>query len=380
VRGGTTEILRTVAARGLATIAMGDRPETLLEESMSRLLHDRCTPEVVRAAEADGWAPQLWAAYAEAGFPWISVPEEAGGSGGSVEEACAALRLIGRHAAPIPVAETGLLGGWLLASAGLEIPAGPVTVGVGRPSDSLVLQRHNGGVSLTGALTRVPWARRAERIVSFAELDGRRMVVSIDRETAEVVPRRNLAGEPRDDVILDDVMLGEGDIADAPDGIDEQALRRRGALARTALMAGALERTAELTRVHAAEREQFGRPIASFQAVQQHVVVVASHAACAHLASRISATALDETGHLGVGAAKIVAGEAATVVSTRAHQVHGAIGMTKEHVLPDFTRRLWSWREEFGSELYWSHVIGASVLQSGAMSLWPTITSTRYSS
>ena len=73
-------------------------------------------------------------------------------------------------------------------------------------------------------------------------------------------------------------------------------------------------------------------------------------------------------------AAKVRAGTAVEVVARLAHQVHGAIGFTQEHKLHHLTRRLWSWRDEAGSELAWSRVLGAGVLADGPDALWPALT------
>jgi acyl-CoA dehydrogenase len=77
---------------------------------------------------------------------------------------------------------------------------------------------------------------------------------------------------------------------------------------------------------------------------------------------------------IAVAAAKIRAGEAACKVAEIAHQVHGAIGFTHEHGLHRLTRRLWSWRDEFGTESQWSFDLGKEVMTAGADALWLTIT------
>jgi acyl-CoA dehydrogenase len=77
---------------------------------------------------------------------------------------------------------------------------------------------------------------------------------------------------------------------------------------------------------------------------------------------------------LAVAAAKIRAGEAAGKVAEIAHQVHGAIGFTHEHSLHRLTRRLWSWRDEFGTESHWSRELGRAVMAAGVDALWPMIT------
>src|ERR1700744_4866758 len=94
-----------------------------------------CTFEAVQAAQARGWAPDVWDVAASIGLPWIGIPEAAGGTGGTLEDALAVLQIAGAHAAPIPLAETGLWAGWLLAEAGLPLGDGPLTVVPGRPED-----------------------------------------------------------------------------------------------------------------------------------------------------------------------------------------------------------------------------------------------------
>ena len=102
--------------------------DPLVTETAHRLLSEICDHESIQAAEARGQAPEIWNAFAETGFPWISIDEDAGGSGGSLLDALEVLRLVGYHAAPIPAAETGILGGWLLANSSQELPDGITTV------------------------------------------------------------------------------------------------------------------------------------------------------------------------------------------------------------------------------------------------------------
>jgi acyl-CoA dehydrogenase len=74
-----------------------------------------------------------------------------------------------------------------------------------------------------------------------------------------------------------------------------------------------------------------------------------------------------------IGCAKITVGEAATRGAAIAHQVFAAMGITEEHQLHHFTRRLWSWREEGGSEAFWAKRIGQEA-QALPGALWPFIT------
>jgi acyl-CoA dehydrogenase len=346
----------------------------MLTEVATGLFRDRCTPEDVVAAEGTGWSQRLWSALVEAGFPYVSVPEDAGGSGGDVADACALLTVAGRFAAPVPLAETGLLGGWALGSAGLALPDGPLSVAVGRPGDVVELSGRPGSWRLTARLQRVPWGGRSERVALLAAVGGERYVVSAPTSAAQVAGGRNLAAEPRDTLAWTDAELPDDAVGAAPAGVDAEALRLRGALSRAALIAGALARVAELTVRYTGERQQFGRPIARFQAVQTHLVTIAEEAQLAGLATEVAAlNARPGPGFFDVAAAKAAASEAATIAARASHQAHGAIGMTKEYELGQLSRRLWAWRDEFGSEKYWSRELGRWLAEAGADELWPRI-------
>jgi acyl-CoA dehydrogenase len=347
---------------------------TMLTEVATGLFRDLCTPEDVVAAEGTGWSERLWTALTESGFPYVSLSEDAGGSGGDVADACALLTVAGRFAAPVPLAEAGLLGGWALTSAGLPLPEGPLSVAVGRPGDVVELSGGPGSWRLTARVQRVPWGGRSARVALLAEMGGERYVVSAPTASAEVTPGRSLAAEPRDTLAWGSVSLPDDAVGVAPAGVDAQALRLRGALSRAALISGALARVSELTVRYTGERQQFGRPIARFQAVQTHLVTIAEEAHLAGLATEVAASnARPEPGFFDVAAAKAAASEAATIAARASHQAHGAIGMTKEYELGQLSRRLWSWRDEFGSERYWSRELGRQLAEAGADELWPRI-------
>lgn len=344
----------------------------LVGAAVGAVLRDRCGRDVVAAAERTGWAPELWAVLAEGGFPWVSVPEAAGGVGGSVAEACAALEQVGRFAAPVPFAETGLLAGWLLACAGLAVPSGPTTTGPG----TVALRRAGAGWAATGSVARVPWTREAARIVLLADSPDGPAVVSVDPTLARIEPGTNLAGEPRDTVHLAAAPLTADDVAAAPPGVDTDALVLRGALSRVALIAGAAGRILDLTVAYTGAREQFGRPVARFQAVAGHLVRLAEQAAATRMAARtaaVNAAAGSGPTFLDVAAAKAVASEAAGIVAAAAHQATGAIGMTREYELGQLSRRLWSWREEYGGERRWSTELGRALTDAGDAALWPSL-------
>jgi acyl-CoA dehydrogenase len=152
----------------------------------------------------------------------------------------------------------------------------------------------------------------------------------------------------------------------------------RGALGRAVLMLGALEHVRDLTVAWSKDREQFGRPIARFQAVQHMLAQMARDVALTRAAVELAAAAAGEDGGgwLEIAAAKVVAGRAARTVTAQAHQVHGAIGVTREYSLTVLTRRLWAWRDEFGSEAEWSRRIAARLAESED-GVWALVTAGR---
>lgn len=335
----------------------------LLEQSVTKLLTRHCGPEVVEAAKGDQ-AEGLWRVLEDAGMALAGVPEEAGGVGGGWPAAAAVLRQAGRHAAPVPLAET-IIARMVLAEVGLELPDGPLTIAPAREGEGLEIVGGAGGLVLRGDASRVPWGRCVGQVLVVAVHDGR-PVVAVVRRPVDLVPGLNLAAEPRDHLRFADVPVGR-----LGEGLTLESLGLAGALTRSVQMVGALERSLELTVEYAGVRKQFGRPIGQFQAIQQECARFAAEVAAAGAAveGAVAAMAGGDPLH-EVAAAKIRVGTAASIGARIAHQVHGAIGVTEEHRLHHYTTRLWSWRDEFGSERSWARRLGDAVASGGPGEAW----------
>jgi len=344
---------------------------SLLADTVTRLFNDLVSKELIESAEKGAWPDKLWRALEEGGLTLPLVPESAGGAGGSWLDAHVVVRASGRHTAPVPLAET-IIAGWLLSRAGLEVPLGPLTVAPVHEDERLTLARGSGGATLSGTATRVPWGRHAGHIVTLSDVDGRVTVGLIAAGRAGITEDTNLAREPRDTLVFDNTPV----LAAAPvAGVAADAIHLYGAMARAAQMAGALESCLDQAVRYATERKQFGRPIGSFQAIQHNLAVLAGHVAASGIAAE-SAFRAAEGGdaRFEVSVAKVRVGEAAGIGAGIAHQSHGAIGFTYEHSLHFATRRLWSWRAEFGSESAWARKLGDAVVGRGADELWSLLT------
>jgi acyl-CoA dehydrogenase len=300
------------------------------------------TRDAVSAMESGTWPREIWQLAADAGLPLLAVDDELGGSGGSLLDVVVMLEAAGRHAVPLPLAETNIAA-WLLSRAGQPVPNGPATFIPGTALDTLRLQ--DGVVS--GVAHDIPWAESATAIVGLLpDETGRNRIVSLDASQVATVPGRDIADLPRSRLIVTDIHVADAPIAD----VDADTLVLRAMLARTAQMAGCMEAINQLTLKYSAQREQFGRPIRAFQSVQQHLVTIAQFSALSKVAvERAAICAVGQAPPFETLAAKQVANMSAEAVARAAHQAHGAIGMTREYELQYLTRRLFAWRGEFGT-------------------------------
>jgi acyl-CoA dehydrogenase len=348
--------------------------DNLVAETARRIFCDLCDPQALNRAGDDAWMAPAWSALEDAGLPLAWVAEELGGAGAGLADGFAVLREAGRAAVPLPVAET-LLAGWLLAQAGMSAPQGPMSCGPARDGDRLVLAADG---TLSGRLRSVPLAKGAGHLAALAEHEGGGTAVALVKAgDAHIAEGASLAGDARNPVRFE----GARPVAvkDAPHGLDAGALLLMGATVRAMQMAGALEAILDLAVAYANERVAFGRPIGKFQAVQQSLARLAGEVAAAVAAAGSAADAIaagagfDEGVLLEAASAKIRVGEAAGEGAAIAHQVLGAIGFTQEHVLHRYTRRLWAWRDDFGSESVWAVKLGQLVAAKGADTLWPML-------
>ena len=347
--------------------------DSIITDTATKIFQDLCEADTVNKAENGEWPTALWDALEESGLPLTWVSDEFGGAGAELADGFAVLRVSGRFAAPVPLAET-LLAGWLLAEVKIAAPAGPMTIAPVHEDGNLTVGADG---KLSGRARHVPFARNAEHIAVVATRNGEPVVALVAAQDLAISPGVGLSGEPRDTVTFDGATAI--DVKPAP-GLDPAKLTLIAAAARTQQMAGALERILEQSVQYSLDRVQFGRPIAKFQAVQQNLANLAGEVAAAGAAADGAAEALAAHGIASditaaeVAIAKVRGGEAAGASAAIAHQVHGAMGFTYEHTLHHSTRRLWGWREEFGNETLWAERLGRMVAARGADALWPFVT------
>jgi alkylation response protein AidB-like acyl-CoA dehydrogenase len=291
-------------------------------------LAERTVPlDHLRDHEPVGFAPELWEQLVAVGAPGMAVPEDAGGAGATLLDLALAVEALGRRLAPAPLIEHAVTAR-LLARAG----ALPPEVVDGERIATLALRPLR-----DGAARLVPAGAVATTVAAF---DGTELVV-VDGEPGAHIP--NLASAPLADRDLAGArVLASGERAAE---LHRQAVDEWRALTAAALVGlglGALE----IGVRYVSEREQFGVPIGSFQALQHTLADVSVALDGAQLLARKAAwahdRARDDAAELGA-MAFLFSAEQAQRASDRALHFHGGYGFMEEYDIQLFYRRAKGW-------------------------------------
>jgi acyl-CoA dehydrogenase len=308
-----------------------------LLEPFNRLLDGISQPTALRRAERCDDDGSAWHALCDSGFLDAMLPEADGGAGLSPSALAPLFIACGRHLLPYAFGETAVAR-TLASTEGKTLPVeGPIVLWPADDSGRLRSLVPPAVGAATHALVQCG-SRAFLRPLSQARpaLDGYHIAGAIlDPDAAPLI------------------------VFDLP----EQMVMNWAAALTTASMAGAMTQVLEMTLEHVNNRRQFDRPLARFQAIQQQVSVMAEQVAACNMAALLT-LARDLPGPTVLDAAigKTVADGAATVVAAVAHAAHGAIGITAEHDLSLYIRRLKRWQASFGSAGYWTKLLGAARL------------------
>ena len=327
----------------------------MLAEMIQRLFERSLDDGAQGQARSGQWLESLWAEVAEMGLPLALLSEDQGGFGLSPAEQGEALRLLGKLAVPLPVAETmGAIR--LLAKAGLPLAEGAAGLARG---DHLTLE--NG--LLKGRVERVAWGEHLD-CLALAVGDVLYRVPRSGWTIAE--PGHALNFHPRPSLEIAWEVDAQAPLPHCP--------LAEGATLRAYQIAGALEAALDMTLSHTATRVQFGKPLQKNQVVQHELAKLAGELACATAAADLAGEALERGDLLGVAAGSLRAREAAGTGAGIATQMHGAIGFTREHALHLYTTSLWTWRDEFGGQVFWAKLLGQAAVQASGPGYWPMVT------
>ncbi|MEO0441537.1 MAG: acyl-CoA dehydrogenase family protein, partial [Pseudomonadota bacterium] len=304
-----------------------------------------------------GEYPQaLWDALAENGLPLAWVREDNGGFGADYDEVFGAVWASAEAASPVPFAET-LIANWLLDRAGVAIPDGASTFAL-----------------LEGKTASVPFAGTADHVAIY---DSGKNEIALYK-TADMSATDGQALSPDGEVRLD--FSAATPVTSAATNLSRRAIEALILTVRAVQMASAIEAALNLSIAYVSDREQFGRPLSKFQAIQHQLAVAASESAAATMAATQAASALarnaddpEKAWHEAV-VAKVQIGHSVEAVTVPFHQVHGAMGYTQEYDLHHYTRRLWAWRDTLGNEHHWSKLLGTELAVTSPDQIWKGVT------
>jgi acyl-CoA dehydrogenase len=349
--------------------------ENIVVETAEKIFADLADAQEINRDRQGTWKAPLWQALTDAGLPLAWVSEDHGGAGASLADGFAVLGAAGRFAIAVPLAET-MLAGWLLAHAKITSPDGEMTVAPASPKDRITLGPDD---TLSGRARGVPFAKAAKYFAVLAHGSDGVAVALVDAAGLRIESGLNLGGDHSDTVIFDKTVPKV--VKPAPKDFDQTRLMLMGGVARSLQIAGALESMLDISVRYSNERVAFEKKISKFQAVQHNLARLAGESAAALAAATsaadaiANATAFDDALFLEAASAKIRCSEAAEKGGAIAHQVHGAIGFTIEHILHRYSLRALAWRDDFGSDSFWAVELGNRIAARGADELWPLVAS-----
>jgi alkylation response protein AidB-like acyl-CoA dehydrogenase len=314
-----------------------DDDQIAFRDAARDLLDKECTPEAVREAAAEPGRLNrcLWDRLDVMGVLAALVPEDRGGLGLDERSLVLVLEEAGRAALPHPLIATAAVAAPLVGAAGgamIATDLGGPYVPCAADADRLLLYDPDGrGLHLVeaGAVTLTP----------AATVDPARWAATVGwRPTAAT------------------------QVTDDPDAV--RAARARGAWGAAAFLVGLGQRMLDMTVAYVGERQQFGVPVGSFQAVKHHLADALKELAFARpvvwRAAHSLATGAATTGR-DVAMAKALASDAASLVGRRALQCHGAIGYTIEHDLAIYLKRTWALARAWGDAATHRHRVARSI-------------------
>lgn len=341
----------------------------MLAKQLERLLAELIDAKKLSEIEKSGDIGNLWQRVEQLGLTMALAPESVGGAGLTFSDCYPLFRCLGRYGAPLPLAET-MLASLVLTNADLPIPEGPIVL------TSAEYKSDRAGM-VTGVDKLIPWLPVVRYAVGVSSDSGQSKTFLYEIDSEHVSVLNTIARVPAARLTLKSAPVALSD--KSSDVSSEVILKSYDAMLRASYISGALERILHLVVDYANTRQQFGKTIGKFQAIQHHVAEIAMQCAASQAAGMYACRCFDSGNPMhGAAIAKIQSGAAAGKAAISAHQVFGAIGITDEHELHYFTRRLWQWRDEAGSEFEWAEYLGRDIFSKGGSSLWSMLVGQDY--
>jgi acyl-CoA dehydrogenase len=319
--------------------------DNLFAQALDDVLSDQCTPAVVRELEAQPKRRELWQTLVQQGLADALLPEADGGADVSLEQAFDLWQLCARYSLPLPLPET-MWARAVLHAQGIQAPPGPIGLGLGMVPKA----------GVEPLVVDVSAGRACDHVL----VQGFEGLVLLSVASAEVTPH-GLAMDAR--MTWSPQAVQAGTRLPPSQGATSD-LKTVQALLAAVQLSGAMMVVFEQSLEHANQRQQFGKPIGKFQAIQHNLSLMAEQVFASRMAAQLACTGTwRDIQAVRVAVAKARTSQAAQQVTTLAHGLHGAMGFTSEFDLQLRTRRIYAWRQCAGAETHWQKALGESLLQ-----------------
>ncbi|HUN43627.1 MAG TPA: acyl-CoA dehydrogenase family protein [Acetobacteraceae bacterium] len=361
--------------------------QRLLQDSVSRLMADRYSFEQRKGylKAPGGFSAALWSQYADLGLLGLPFAEEYGGFGGGAQEIMLVMQAFGHSLILEPYLATVVLGGTALRHGGSDDQKAAVLPVVAEGSMKLafahserqarydltdvltVAKRSGGGWVLDGSKSVVVHGEAADKLVVSARTSGDRydedgITLFLVDAAAPGVARRGYATRDEQraaDIAFSNVAMSDADVlGEVGQGLAiVQRVVEAGIAATAAECVGAMETMHSMTLEYSKTREQFGKPIGSYQVVQHRLadmfMTMEQGRSMAMLATMMVDQPDVEDRARKIAMAKVGVGQAGRYVSQSAIQMHGGIGMTEEYAVGHYFRRCMAIERMFGDPAYY---------------------------
>lgn len=358
----------------------GLNEEQQMMQTMARdFLTDEFPDKVLKAMAADekGYTPELWKKLAEANLTGLAIPEEHGGFGDFID-LVVVLEEMGRACFISPFFASVVLGAGAIIEAGNEsqqeeflpkIAEGKVIVTLAVPDKSgnytadaitTKAEKKGDGFILNGTKMFVPDGHNADYIIVAARTTEKEkpeegislFIVDAQSPGIRITPLQTVGGDKQSEILFTDVVLTADTILGEVDTawLHIEKIMQRAVIARCAEMVGLARKALDLTLDYTKERMAFGHPIGAFQSIQHRCADMLIDLDTSRYLTFQAAWKIAENLPVEREAAiaKAWVSEACTRIMHSAHQAHGAIGFTEDHILHYYTRRVRSYDYSFG--------------------------------
>jgi len=346
--------------------------QQILSRTAREFLEAECPTTVVREAEKSeqGYLPDLWKKMANLGWLGVSLPENYGGTGGSLTDQTVLFEEIGRALVPGPLLTSSVLAAQILLDSRNEtqkqnllpgIANGDLIVTLAR-GERLETSSDDTGIVLSGESMFVPFAGVASHIICAtrpavgAWPDTTLVVVDADADKIFKTRMGSIANYPQYLAEFDDISISLeavlGGIAEGRPSLD--AALQRAMVIQCAETLGRAQKVLEMVVKYAGDRVQFGRPIATFQAVQHRCADLKVAVDSCRMLVYQAAWRLDQDmpAHNEVSMAKAKAGILSRTATEAGHSIFAGISFTVEHDMQLYSSRAKISEANFGDTGY----------------------------